>query len=224
MAAGNCSVGLCTRTLQDAPYGPPSAEGGGAHMSSRLLNTSGKRSVEGVRAHKIGWMGMSFLGHYPPPCVALVKLGETLTNLAWHFVSILCRISRVRTHARRGTEVLTYAMQALQDQDVAMGSDAPHARLCREVHSRANEVRSTALTIHDITQQTMRAGQYGTCWQASNACWDIVNEMCPGFAPIRGREQTTSQLTRSAKWLPTGPCKMMSSLSPCSFLFQGLLG
>lgn len=65
-----------------------------------------------------------------------------------------------------------YAMQALQDQDVAMGCDAPHARLCREVHSRATDVRSTALTIHDIMQQTMRAGQHATLWQASNACWD----------------------------------------------------
>ena len=100
--------GQLQRMLQNAPYGPPSAEGGGAHTSSRLLNTSGKRSVEGVRARKIGWMGLSFMGHYPPSCMALVKLGETLKNLAWYFVSILYRIGGVRTHARPGTEALTW--------------------------------------------------------------------------------------------------------------------
>ena len=108
-AVGNCNVGHCTRMLQNAPYGPPSAEGGGAHTSSRLLNTSGKRSVDGARVRKIGWMGLSFMGHYPPSCMALVKLSETLKNLAWYFVSTLYRIGGVRTHARRGTEVLTWA-------------------------------------------------------------------------------------------------------------------
>ena len=41
--------------------------------------------------------------------MALVKLGETLKNLAWYFVSTLYKIGRVQTHARRGTKVLTWA-------------------------------------------------------------------------------------------------------------------
>lgn len=70
-----------------------------------------------------------------------------------------------------------YAMQALTDQEVTMGHNAPHARLCREVHETATEVRSTVLTIHDIMEQAMRAGQHSLLRQATSDCWDIVNEM-----------------------------------------------
>ena len=80
------------RRLQTAPSRPPSAEGGDAHTSSRLLNKSGKRSVEGVRVRKIGWIELSFIIHYPLSCMALVKLSETLKNLAWYFVSTLYKI------------------------------------------------------------------------------------------------------------------------------------
>ena len=80
------------RMLTKAPCGPPSAEGGDAHTSSRLLRTSGRKGVEGVRMRKIGWIELSFMGHYPLACMALVKPGETLKNPAWYFVPTLYKI------------------------------------------------------------------------------------------------------------------------------------
>ena len=49
-------------------------------------------TAEGVRACKIGWIELSFMGRYPLSCMALVKLSETLQNLAWYFVSTLYKI------------------------------------------------------------------------------------------------------------------------------------
>lgn len=53
----------------------------------------------------------------------------------------------------------------------------PRARLRQEAHSRATDVRSTALAIHDSLQQIMRHGQHVILRQASAACWGIVLEM-----------------------------------------------
>ena len=80
------------RMQQKAPYRPPSAEGGDAHTSCRLLVNGVIRSVEGVRARKVGWTGLSFMGRCPPSCMALVNPSETLKNLEWYFVSTLYKI------------------------------------------------------------------------------------------------------------------------------------
>ena len=96
------------QTHTKVPCEPPSAEGGDAHRFSKLLRTSGSRSVEGVRNAKRGWIELSFMGRYPLSCMALVRHSETLKNLAWYLVSTLYKIGRVQTRARRGAEALTW--------------------------------------------------------------------------------------------------------------------
>lgn len=110
--------------------------------------------------------------------------------------------SEVKPSGRlRTCDIGAYATQALREQDVEMGHDAPHARPCREVHTRATEARMSALAVQNVMEHIMRHGQHATLRSASTACWGIVHEMDAVLAalprPAAGR--AACHLVQSAK-------------------------
>ena len=70
-----------------------------------------------------------------------------------------------------------YALQALTDQDVIAGHDAPHARLSRELITRASTVRALACDIQRTFQNLHKHRQHCNVQPGANACWALVSEM-----------------------------------------------
>ena len=79
----------------------------------------------------------------------------------------------VRSHDQLGV----YALQALTDQDVIAGYDAPHARLSRELIARASTVRALACDIQRTFQNIHKRRQHCNVQPGANACWALVSEM-----------------------------------------------
>ena len=70
-----------------------------------------------------------------------------------------------------------YALQALTEQDVIAGHDAPHARLSRELITRARNVRALACDIQRTLQNLHSNRQRLGVQPGINACWTLVSEM-----------------------------------------------
>ena len=70
-----------------------------------------------------------------------------------------------------------YALQALTDQDVIAGYDAPHARFSRELITRASTVRALACDIQRTFQNTHKHRQHCNVQPGANACWALASEM-----------------------------------------------
>ena len=70
-----------------------------------------------------------------------------------------------------------YALQALTDQDVIDGHDAPHARLSRELITRASRVRTLACDIQRTFQNVRARHQHCNVQPGANACWTLASEM-----------------------------------------------
>ena len=70
-----------------------------------------------------------------------------------------------------------YALQALTDQDLIDGHDAPHARLSRELITRAGTVRTLACDIQRTLQDVRTRHQHCNVQPGANACWTLASEM-----------------------------------------------
>ena len=70
-----------------------------------------------------------------------------------------------------------YALQALTDQDVIAGYGAPHARLSRELITRASTVRALACDIQRAFQNIDKHRQHCNVQPGANACWALASEM-----------------------------------------------
>ena len=70
-----------------------------------------------------------------------------------------------------------HALQALTEQDLAAGTDAPHTRLSRELETRAKNVRTLAQDILHTLQSIHSSRQYLNVQPGANACWALVSEM-----------------------------------------------
>ena len=92
------------------------------------------------------------------------------------------RISGDTTSPQAGTvrspdQLGVYALQALTDQDVIAGYDAPHARLSRELITRASTVRALACDIQRTFQNIHKHRQHCNVQPGANACWALASEM-----------------------------------------------
>ena len=70
-----------------------------------------------------------------------------------------------------------YALQALTDQEAIAGHDAPHARLSRELITRASTVRALACDIQRTFQNIHKHRQHCNVQPGANACWALASEM-----------------------------------------------
>ena len=87
-------------------------------------------------------------------------------------------VTRARPKPVRSPDQLgVYALQALTDQDVIAGYDAPHARLSRELITRASTVRALACDIQRTFQNIHKHRQHCNVQPGANACWALVSEM-----------------------------------------------
>ena len=78
---------------------------------------------------------------------------------------------------RSSAQLGVYALQALTEQDVIAGHDAPHARLIRELITRARNVRALACDIQR-TLQNLHSNRQHLCVQPGiTACWTLASEM-----------------------------------------------
>ena len=68
-------------------------------------------------------------------------------------------------------------MQALTEQEVISGHDAPHARLSRELITRARNVRALACDIQRTLQNIRSNRQRLSVQPGANAAWTLANEM-----------------------------------------------
>ena len=92
------------------------------------------------------------------------------------------RISGDTTSPQAGTvrspdQLGVYALQALTDQDVIAGYDAPHARLSRELITRASTVRALACDIQRTFQNIHKHRQHCNVQPGANACWALASDM-----------------------------------------------
>ena len=70
-----------------------------------------------------------------------------------------------------------YALQALTDQDLIDGHDAPHTRLIRELITRAGTVRTLACDIQRTLQDVRARHQNCNVRPGASACWTLAGEM-----------------------------------------------
>ena len=105
------------------------------------------------------------------------------------------------SQSRVSSQLGVYALQALTEQDLAEGNDAPHAHLSREIETRARNVCTTAYHIQDILQRIHRTPPHLSIQPGANACWDLVNEinaiLCalPHVNDTTGRHATSMDMT-----------------------------
>ena len=84
-----------------------------------------------------------------------------------------------------------YALQALTDQDVIAGHDAPHARLSRELITRASTVRALAYDIQRTFQNIHKHRQRCNVQPGANACWALASEMDTILTALRETQSAT---------------------------------
>ena len=70
-----------------------------------------------------------------------------------------------------------YALQALTDQEMIAGHDAPYARLSRELITRASTVRALACDLQRTLQNIHKHHQHCNVQPGANACWALASEM-----------------------------------------------
>ena len=85
-----------------------------------------------------------------------------------------------------------YALQALTDQDVIDGHDAPHARLSRELITRASTVRALACDIQRTFQNVRTRHQHCNVQPGANACWALASEMDTILTALRETQSATT--------------------------------
>ena len=85
-----------------------------------------------------------------------------------------------------------YALQALTDQDVIDGHDAPHARLSRELITRASTVRALACDIQRTFQNVRTRHQHCNVQPGANACWTLASEMDTILTALRETQSATT--------------------------------
>ena len=85
-----------------------------------------------------------------------------------------------------------YALQALTDQDVIDGHDAPHARLSRELITRASTVRTLACDIQRTFQNVRTRHQRCNVQPGANACWTLASEMDTILTALRETQSATT--------------------------------
>ena len=78
---------------------------------------------------------------------------------------------------RASGQLGVYALQALTEQDLASGYDAPNARLSRELVTRARNVRTLACDIQHTLQSIHSNRQHISVQPGANACWTLASEM-----------------------------------------------
>ena len=83
------------------------------------------------------------------------------------------------------------ALQALTDQDVIDGHDAPHARLSREL-TRASTVRALACDIQRTFQNVRTRHQHCNVQPGANACWALASEMDTILTALRETQSATT--------------------------------
>ena len=69
-----------------------------------------------------------------------------------------------------------YALQALTDQEMIAGHDAPYARLSRELITRASTVRALACDLQRTLQNIHKHHQHCNVQPGANACWALASE------------------------------------------------
>ena len=74
---------------------------------------------------------------------------------------------------RASGQLGVYALQALTEQDLASGYDAPNARLSRELVTRARNVRTLACDIQHTLQSVHSNRQHISV----HACWTLASEV-----------------------------------------------
>ena len=84
-----------------------------------------------------------------------------------------------------------YALQALTEQDVIAGHDAPHARLSRELITRASTVRALACDIQRTFQNIHTHRQHCNVQPGANACWALASEMDTILTALRETQSAT---------------------------------
>ena len=85
-----------------------------------------------------------------------------------------------------------YALQALTDQNVIDGHDAPHARLSRELIARASTVRALACDIQRTFQNVRTRRQHCNVQPGANACWALASEMDTILTALRETQSATT--------------------------------
>ena len=85
-----------------------------------------------------------------------------------------------------------YALQALTDQDVIDGHDAPHARLSRELITRASTVRTLACDIQRTFQNVRTRHQHCNVQPGANARWILASEMDTILTALRETQSATT--------------------------------
>ena len=85
-----------------------------------------------------------------------------------------------------------YALQALTDQDVVDGHDAPRARLSRELITRASTVRTLACDIQRTFQNVRTRHQHCNVQPGANACWTLASEMDTILTALRETQSATA--------------------------------
>ena len=78
---------------------------------------------------------------------------------------------------RSSAQLGVYALQALTEQDVIAGHATPHARLLRELITRARNVRALAGDIQRTLQNLRSNHQHLGVQPGINACWTLTSEM-----------------------------------------------
>ena len=94
--------------------------------------------------------------------------------------------------SRSSDQLGVYALQALTEQDVISGHDAPHARLSRELITRARNVRTLACDIQRTLQNIHRNRQHLCVQPGANACWTLVSEMDTILAALKDTQSTAT--------------------------------
>ena len=84
-----------------------------------------------------------------------------------------------------------YALQALTEQEVIAGQDAPYARLSRELITRASTVRALACDIQRTLQNTHAHRQQCNVQPGANACWALASEMDTILTALRETQSAT---------------------------------
>ena len=96
-----------------------------------------------------------------------------------------------QAHTVRSPDQLgVYALQALTEQDVISGYDAPYARLSRELITRARNVRALACDIQRTLQDIHRHRQQLSVQPGANACWTLVSEMDTILTALKDTQST----------------------------------
>ena len=85
-----------------------------------------------------------------------------------------------------------YALQALTEQDVASGYDAPNARLNRELETRARNVRTLACDIQHTLQSIHNNRQHLSVQPGANACWTLASEMDTILSALADTQSTAT--------------------------------